>query len=354
MALGPLILDLDGERLSADEKDLLGHPVVGGVILFARNYAEPEQLAALCAEIHALRQPRLLIGVDHEGGRVQRFRAGFTELPVARALGEIYANNAREAVHLAGQCGWLMAAELRACGVDFSFAPVLDLYDERSRVINDRAFDPEPVVVAQLAQAYSRGMRGAGMAAVGKHFPGHGLVSADSHCELPRDERDYADIETHDLVPFRVMIDAGIEALMPAHILYPKVDELPVGYSSVWLGEILRSGCGFQGAIFSDDLSMVGATLSDTAPLARAERALAAGCDACLVCNDRAAATAIVDGLSLTATPLRQVRLMRLHGRGAGGARHELQSDERWRAAHAAVAQLTATPRLALGDDTPA
>ncbi len=352
MALGPLMIDIAGLALDEGDREVLRHPLVGGVILFSRNYADRSQLAALCAELHALRTPPLLVAVDHEGGRVQRFRSGFTELPPMARLGEVYTRAPRMALTLATELGWLMAAELRAVGVDFSFAPVLDLYTTTSRVINDRAFHAEPEAVGRLAQAFMRGMHEAGMAAVGKHFPGHGSVNADSHHELPIDRRPLSRIRHRDLVPFRLLCAAGIEGIMPAHLLFPQVDNVPVGYSTRWLAGVLRGELGFQGAIFSDDLSMSGAATGAN-HVERARRALAAGCDMCLLCNDRPAAVRVLHDLELTPEPLSVVRLMRMHGRHALGER-ALAGAPRHATAVRAVAQLGEDPSLELGDDAPA
>jgi beta-N-acetylhexosaminidase len=352
LSLGPLMIDIEGLALDARDRELLAHPLVGGVILFSRNYADRAQLMALCHDIHALRSPPLLIAVDHEGGRVQRFRAGFTELPAMARLGEHYARQPQAALSLATELGWLMAAELRAVGVDFSFAPVLDLYTPTSRVINERAFHAEPEVVGRLAQAFVRGMHGAGMSAVGKHFPGHGTVAADSHHELPIDRRPLSRLRHRDMVPFRLLCAAGIEAIMPAHILFPAVDSVPVGYSKRWLSDILRGELQFQGAIFSDDLSMSGAAIGNS-PVERAHAALAAGCDICLMCNDRPAVERVLDQLRLDPEPLSLVRMMRMHGRTALGEA-ELAADPRHAAARHVVERLAAAPSLELGDDAPA
>ncbi|MDQ5908520.1 MAG: beta-N-acetylhexosaminidase [Pseudomonadota bacterium] len=315
MALGPIMLGLEGLALTAEERELLRHPQVGGVILFARNYQSPEQVAALTEAIHALRQPRLLVAVDHEGGRVQRFREGFTRLPAVRQLGEVYDQAPHRARQLARATGWLMAAELRSVGVDFSFAPVLDLDHGVSSIIGDRAFHHAPEVVADLAHAYRSGMQKAGMEAVGKHFPGHGGIAADSHLELPVDPRSYEELAATDLLAFERMIHYGLAALMPAHVVYPQVDDRPAGFSVRWLKTILRQHLEFQGAIFSDDLDMAGAGQAG-APAERAHAALAAGCDMALACNDRRAAIAILEGLPQTLDPVREVRLIRMHGRG--------------------------------------
>ena len=315
MALGPIMLGLEGAELTAQERELLGHPLVGGVILFTRNYQSSAQVAVLTEAIHALRRPRLLVAVDHEGGRVQRFRAGFTRLPAVRRLGEIYDRDRMRAKQLARVTGWLMAAELRAVGVDLSFAPVLDLDHGVSGIIGDRAFHHDPDSVADLAHAYVNGMQKAGMEAVGKHFPGHGGIAADSHLELPVDPRPLAALEAADLLAFERMIHYGLAALMPAHVVYPAVDEQPAGFSARWLKGILRQRLEFQGVIFSDDLDMAGAHAAGSPP-ERASAALAAGCDMVLACNDRRAAVAILDHLRYTPDPVTQARLIRLHGRG--------------------------------------
>ncbi len=315
MALGPVMLGLDGGELSAEEREILRHPLVGGVILFARNYHSPDQIAVLTAAIHALRQPRLLIAVDHEGGRVQRFRDGFTRLPAVGQLGEIYYRDVLRAKRLARVTGWLMATELRAVGVDLSFAPVLDLDHGVSGIIGDRAFHHDPEVVADLAHAYMSGMQKAGMEAVGKHFPGHGGIAADSHLELPVDPRPYDELAGADLLAFERMIHYGLAALMPAHVLYPQVDDRPAGFSPRWLKDILRRRLEFQGVIFSDDLDMAGAQEIGSPP-ERAHAALTAGCDMVLSCNDRHAAAAILDHLRYAPDPVTQARLIRMHGRG--------------------------------------
>lgn len=285
---GPLMLDLAGVELDALERERLAHPLVGGVILFARNYASPTQLRALTGAIRALREPPLIIGVDHEGGRIQRFRQGFTELPPLRTLGERWDRDAAAAEAQATQVGACIAAELSAHGIDFSFTPVLDLDYGSSTIIGDRALHRNPNAVAHLAWALCRGLRDGGMAAVGKHFPGHGFVATDSHAELPLDARPLAALERDDLVPFAALVRLGIEGIMPAHVVFPAVDAMPAGFSRVWLRDVLRGRLGFDGLVFSDDLSMAAArSLGDS--VQRAEAACAAGCDMVLVCNDPAA-----------------------------------------------------------------
>ena len=316
MTLGPVMIDVAGEALSDAERERLRHPLVGGVILFSRNYRSPEQIGVLVREIHELRQPRLLVAVDHEGGRVQRFREGFTRLPPLRRFGELYDENPKRAKRLAHTAGWLMAIELRAVDVDFSFAPVLDLDRGVSDVIGDRAFHASPDAVADLAVSYVAGMTEAGMAATGKHFPGHSNCAADSHVALPVDERSYADIYVEDLVPFERLVESGLAGIMPAHVVYPRIDSQPAGFSRVWLQDILRQRLGFQGIIFSDDLSMEGARGAGSM-VARAELALAAGCDMVLVCNDPAGAVDVLQQLRGHDDAASQLRRVRMHGRPA-------------------------------------
>lgn len=297
--LGPVMLDIAGPELSASEGELLRHPGAGGVILFSRNYRSPQQLSDLCTAIRALRKPELLIAVDHEGGRVQRFQEGFTRIPAMRRLGETWDRNRAVACAAARDIGRVLAAELLACGVDFSFTPVLDVDFGASSVIGERAFHADPAAIAQLAGSLIAGLRDAGMASVGKHFPGHGYVRADSHLAVPVDERSFAEIERADLVPYRQLIEAGLAAVMPAHVIYPKVDAQPAGFSSVWLRQILRGQLAFDGMIFSDDLSMEGASVAG-GPVERGAAALAAGCDMVLLCNTPEAAPALLEGLADT------------------------------------------------------
>lgn len=352
MPLGPIMVDLAGTELTAEDRDLLVHPAVGGVILFARNFRSPDQLAELAAAIHGLREPRLLIGVDQEGGRVQRFRDGFTRLPAPGRLGAAFARDPRRARAACTAIAWLMAAELRAVGVDFSFAPVLDLDRGICRAIGDRGFGPEPAQVVDLGLAWMAGVRQAGMASVGKHFPGHGGVAADSHAELPRDERGLAELLAMDLIPFARLIAHGLEAAMPAHVVYPRVAPEPAGFSPFWLQEVLRGRLEFSGVIFSDDLNMVAAQAAGDY-VRRARAAAAAGCDMLLICNNRPAAIAIADGFRDHADPAAALRLLRMHGRG-GAERSRLREDPRWQAGVREVALLedAGTLDLALGDPT--
>lgn len=314
MSLGPVMLDLAGLEISAQEREMLQHPLVGGVILFTRNYQSPQQIEQLIKEIHGLREPHLLVAVDHEGGRVQRFRQGFSELPAARLFGNIYDSEPQRAKQLADRCGWLMASELRAVGVDFSFAPVLDLDYGVSTVIGDRAFHRKAEIVAELAQSYMLGMRRAGMVATGKHFPGHGAVVADSHVDMPVDERAFEEIFDTDIQAFARLVRAGIGGMMPAHVIYSAVDDKPACFSPFWLKQVLRERLGFQGVIFSDDLTMQGAHVMGDI-VARGEAALAAGCDMVLVCNHPQESVQLLDGLKIKADPVANVRIARMHER---------------------------------------
>lgn len=328
MRLGHVMIDVQGVELSAEDREVLRHPAVGGVILFARNYQEPDQLRALVAAIRALREPAPLIAVDQEGGRVQRFRDGLTRLPPLARFGAWYRRDPKRAVQLTERAGWLMAMELQTLGVDFSFAPVVDLDVGWNAVIGDRSFGADREMVAELAWHWMHGVQSAGMAAVAKHFPGHGHVRADSHETLPVDERSFADIQCQDLFPFRRLIDNNLDAVMPAHVLYPQVDAQPAGFSRFWLRKVLRGDLGFEGLIFSDDLSMKGAAVGG-APADRAAAALDAGCDMALVCNDRPAALEVLHAMRHHNDPASHVRMVRMHHKPGMDARH-LHSDPRW------------------------
>jgi beta-N-acetylhexosaminidase len=306
-----VMADIAGIELTPADKQFLLQPEISGLILFSRNYSDPEQLKALCKSIKALRAD-LIISVDQEGGRVQRFRDGFLRLPAMRRLGESYALNKISAVQQSYSLGWLMAAELIHHGIDISFAPVLDLDFGRSGVIGDRAFAANPEDVYQLSKAFINGMKNAGMSATAKHFPGHGHVEADSHKELPTDPRTFDALSQQDLIPFKKLINEGLlSAIMPAHVIYPDVDaEFTAGFSAIWLQKILREELGFKGLIYSDDLSMEGAAASGP-PSVRAEKAKAAGCNVLLICNHREAAQEIVDTVRAKQWPLLSLENMK-------------------------------------------
>lgn len=341
MSLGPVMLDLAGVVLTAEDRELLQHPAVGGVILFARNYADPQQLAALTAAIRAVREPRLLVAVDQEGGRVQRFRSGFRRLPPAAAFGELARRESLQAGLRAAQlAAWLMAAELQAVGVDFSFAPVLDVDRGLCQAIGDRAFAQEPAAIAALTTAWMQGARRAGMASVGKHFPGHGGVEADSHLALPCDGRSFDTLWREDLTPFRQLVGQGLEAVMPSHVVYPAVDSQPAGFSSRWLREILRERMGFQGAVISDALDMAAAEAAGGF-VERSQAALNAGCDLLLLCNNRPAAIQVVEALADHHSPAAQTRLARLYSRHFT-PHAQVQQHPYWQEANALLEQLAA------------
>lgn len=322
MALGPVMLDVVGTELTPADVKRLQHPLVGGVILFARNFESPEQLKALTASIHAVRQPPLLISVDHEGGRVQRFREGFTKIPAMREFGKIWDKHPKKAKELVEEAGWILAAELRARGVDFSYTPVLDMDYGESQVIGDRAFHVKAQAIHELAYALMQGLKRGGMPAVGKHFPGHGYVVADSHVAIPIDEREFDQIAQNDMQPFRQLIDDGIQAIMPAHVIYSKVDEKPAGFSPKWLQKVLRERLGFEGMIFSDDLSMEGAGVAGDVT-ARALAALNAGCDMVLLCNQPDQADELLANLKWEISGASRARLARMHG-----AHHPMTMDQ--------------------------
>jgi len=350
MSLGPLMVDVAGTELTPEDVETLRHPLVGSVILFTRNYRNPQQITALCDAIRALRTPHLLIAVDHEGGRVQRFREGFTRLPPVRLLGRRFDTDKREALTAAHQAGWLMAAELRAVGVDFSFAPCVDLDYGVSEIIGDRSFHRDPDAVGALAAAYLAGMREAGMAAVAKHFPGHGAVTADSHVALPIDRRELVDMEG-DLRPYRLLIENQLAGIMVAHVEYPAVDARPASLSRRWIGEVLRGSLGFHGCVFADDLSMAGAAaFGDAAE--RVRLALEAGCDVLPICNDRAAVRAVLGKFeSQISSPASQARLVRMRARGEPP--RELEASTARQEALRMLARLSAAPPLVLTEGPP-
>lgn len=339
------MVDVEGTVLSPDDIDVLSHPLIGSVLLYTRNYRNPKQISELCASIRALRSPHLLIATDHEGGRIQRFREGFTRLPAARLIGRRFDEDREEGLRCAHAVGWLLAAELRAVGVDFSFAPCVDVDWGLSEVIGDRSFHRDGDVVAALAAAYLSGMREAGMAAVAKHFPGHGAVRADSHVALPIDRRSLGDLEM-DLKPYRLLIENQLAGIMTAHVEYPSVDVMPASLSRRWVSEILRGSLEFHGCIFADDLSMAGVAAAGDV-LARARLALGAGCDVLPILNDRQAVRSVLASFRPDmALPASQARLMRMRSRGAPPG--ELASDPRWIAAVRTVEDLTAAPPLVL------
>ena len=342
MSLGPVMLDLVGTRISDMEKELLQHPQTGGVILFTRNFDSIEQITDMIDQIHALRSPHLLVAIDHEGGRVQRFHEGFTRLPPAAAYQNIFKQSEDKGRECTEAAGWLMAAELRTIGVDFSFAPVLDLAHGVSGVIGDRAFHSKPEVVATLAYAFMHGMLSAGMHAVGKHFPGHGGVVEDSHLALPIDKRTFDTILKQDIIPFERMIRNKLSAIMPAHVIYDQVDDKPAGYSAFWLQTVLRERFNFQGVIFSDDLTMEAACIAGGYP-ERADQALTAGCDMVLVCNHPEGAGEVLDHLKDYSNPVSQMRLMRMHGKETM-TRKELLASFRWKKAAEMVQLLDENP----------
>src|SRR5246127_2728830 len=318
MSLGPLMIDLQGTTITAEERELLRHPLVGGVILFTRNYVDPDQLTELVAGIHAERTPPLIVAVDQEGGRVQRFIPGFSRLPPARLVGHAFDQDAKAGLELARRTGWLMASELRSHGVDISFAPVVDLDYGVNEAIGSRAFHNRTEVVGQLAVSYMHGMRDAGMAATAKHFPGHGAVTADSHHVLPVDRRELIDM-SDDISPYRRLIANGLPSVMVAHIVFPALDAAPASLSSGWIRDVLRGELRFQGVVFADDLSMGGAAAAYGDVVTRARQALAAGCDMLPVCNNRPSVTELLDHLDVRVQPASSLRLVRLHGRAAPG-----------------------------------
>ena len=338
--LGPMVIDVAGIELTAEERKRLQHPLVGQVVLFTRNFESPEQLSELNREIRALREPPLLICVDHEGGRVQRFRDGFSPIPSMSRLGELWDRDVLAACRTAISIGYLIAGELRSCGVDLTFAPVLDLAWGRSAVIGDRALHADPRVVSMLAAHLLHGFALAGMANCGKHFPGHGWAEADSHHEVPVDPRPLDQILAQDAAPYR-WLGVSLSSVMPAHVVYPEVDTLPAGFSRRWIGEILRGTLGFGGAVFSDDLSMAGAGIAGDLH-ARARAALQAGCDFILVCNDPDGVDRLLAGLRWQAGSGFAQRLARIAPRGSFADRL-LRHDDVYRAALHDLGQISRT-----------
>ncbi|MBN8431755.1 beta-N-acetylhexosaminidase [Microbulbifer salipaludis] len=330
--IGPVMIDVEGTELTTEDRELLRHPQVGGLIFFARNYRDRPQLEALVADIRSER-PGILLAVDQEGGRVQRFRDSFTRLPSMQAL------SAQADRQQLKDVGWLLAAELLAVGIDFSFAPVLDADDNFCRIVGDRSFACDPLALAAKARPFMAGMHEAGMATTGKHFPGHGQVLEDSHEELPVDHRTLEEVLAADGQPFADCIAAGeLEAVMPAHIRFEKVDENPVGFSRFWLQEILRKRLGFDGVIFSDDLTMEGAGAAG-GYAERIRAAMQAGCDMGVVCNNREGALEVLSALEgYEPNPLSSRRLERMRGKPVIENWASLEQSSRWQATRAWLA----------------
>ncbi|BBN87701.1 beta-N-acetylhexosaminidase [Azospira sp. I09] len=331
---GPVMIDIQGLALTDLDRERLTHPLVGGLILFSRNYESPEQLSALCAEVKALRSPQLLIAIDHEGGRVQRCRPGFTAIPAMGKLGALWDAAPGDAIAAAQDLGYVLAAELRARGVDFSFTPVLDLDYGRSTVIGSRSFHRQPEAVVQLAGALIQGLRQAGMGCCGKHFPGHGWVQADSHVAIPVDERDW-DKLLADMEPFRRL---ALDAVMPAHVIYPVVDKKSAGFSNYWIN-YLRNNLKFDGVVFSDDLSMEGASVAGDV-VARAQAAWSAGCDMLLVCNAPEAVGQLLERWQPALDPVRAARVQRLLPQKPASDWADLQADPVYQRGVAAAGRL--------------
>jgi beta-N-acetylhexosaminidase len=333
------MIDLEGIELNAQDRERLLQPACAGVILFTRNYQSPEQLRALCADIKSMRDPGLLIAVDHEGGRVQRFREGFSVIPAMRTIGALWDQDRHRANLVAHDAGRVIATELGACGIDFSFAPVLDVDHGCSSVIGDRAFHASTEAVIELAQAFVSGLNQCGMIAVGKHFPGHGAVAADTHHDVAVDHRELADIERDDLPPFIALCQGALAGVMPAHVVYEKVDAQPAGFSRFWLRDVLRDRIGFKGVVFSDDLSMRAACVAGDAA-ARAGAAFAAGCDVALVCNAPDDADAVLHAMRRADGTLEAARLLSLHRRHESGSLRHAATEVDYLAAQQRLAGL--------------
>lgn len=312
--LGPVMVDINGFELTEDDKTLLLNPLVGGVILFTRNFETQSQIFKLIQSIKNLRAPALLVAIDHEGGRVQRFRDPFTVIPALNHLGKMYDNEPTKALDDAEIFGWLTAIELLAFGVDFSFTPVLDIDYAVSGVIGDRAFHSQAKVISKIAAAYIKGLHHAGMKSTGKHFPGHGGTAADSHTDIPVDTREFNELLENDILPFSELIPDLLDAIMPAHVIYEKVNAIPAGFSPFWLKEVLRDKLKFEGVIFSDDLDMKGASSISEYYAGRAQAALDAGCDMVLVCNNREGALDVINNLTYSNSDESSQHLLKMRG----------------------------------------
>jgi beta-N-acetylhexosaminidase len=338
--IGSLIIDLQGKTVTSEDREIINHPLTGGIILFAHNYESREQLTYLCSQIRSARKTPLLIMVDQEGGRVQRFIHEFTRLPFMSIFGIMYDENPILACQIAKDCGWLMATELLSVGIDLSLAPVLDLNKGLSSIIGKRAFHANPEVVITIASAFSSGMHEAGMPCTGKHFPGHGSVQLDSHVANPIDERTLQEIQQDDMLPFAGMIKAGLTAIMAAHIVFPQVDSMPVGFSRHWLKNILRDQLGFAGAILSDDLSMQGANIS--ANFAdRFKAAREAGCDFILLCNNRKGVIQVLDDIASESHMIAREKWRLLQANFSEVNRKPYQENTRWKKTRDALNELT-------------
>ncbi len=338
---GRVMVDVAGLELTEQERRRLEHPTCAGVILFSRNYDNRQQLRMLCEQIKALRTPGLLIAVDQEGGRVQRFREEFTVIPPMRTIGSIWEASRKQGVLAARDAAYVIGTELAGCGIDFSFAPVLDIDHGCSPAIGDRAFHSSAEGVVELARAFVEGLHECGMAAVGKHFPGHGAVTSDTHHDIAVDHRTLEQIEDTDLRPFTALCKGVLEAVMPAHVIYEKLDSQPAGFSKFWLQEMLRKRLGFEGIVFSDDLSMHGASVAGDAP-SRARAALTAGCDVALVCNAPDDADAVLDDLEPVATAPDTARILALQRKPASKARPSPDDDENYQRALGRLASVVA------------
>lgn len=336
--IGSLIIDIAGTALSSEDIDLLRHPMVGGIIFFTRNYKSRQQLFELCQAIRHVRLKPLLIMVDQEGGRVQRFQEEFTRIPSMAVFGHLYDQDRQPALRLTRECAWLLASELLSVGIDLSFTPVLDLHNAVNKAIGDRAFHRDPNAVIHLAEAFIEGLHQAGMSSTAKHFPGHGAVDVDSHEALPIDNRSFEEVLNTDMVPFAAMVKAGINNMMAAHIVYPQIDKYPVSFSRRWLKDILRQQLNFKGIIFSDDLNMKGADLS-TNYADRVQLAHEAGCDITLLCNNRRGVIETLDNLKIEDHQIEKSKWQTLVG-DVSRLNTDLQSQTRWQRIHQQLNQL--------------